>query len=84
MNSFIDYLNSTNNSGGNTAGSLAEFQVKSQYFAAVRVDRKIGSYITKEIKNGNHKAYILTGFAGDGKTSILAQVLYELGYLETG
>lgn len=84
MNSFIDYLNSTNNYGGNTTGSLAEFQVKSQYFSAIRIDRKIGSYIAEQINSGNHMAYILTGFAGDGKTSILAQVLNELGYLEEG
>ena len=29
MNDFVNYLNSTNNVGGNSTGSLAERQVKS-------------------------------------------------------
>ena len=82
MNDFINYLNSTNNVGGNSTGSLAETQVKSSYYDAVKVDRKLGIYITDCVKSGNHKAFILTGHAGDGKTSILVQVLKSLGRLQ--
>ena len=46
MNEFINYLNSTNNVGGNSTGSLAESQVKSTYYDSVKVDRKLGTYIT--------------------------------------
>lgn len=81
MNFFIDYLNSTNNAGSDTTGALAEAQVKSEYYGSIKVDRKLGSYISNNVRGGNHKAYILTGHAGDGKTSILVQVLLELGYL---
>lgn len=84
MNGFIDYLNSTNNVGGNSMGSLAEAQVKSPYFDSIKVDRKVGLRISKEIEQGVHKAYILTGHAGDGKTSILVQVLKALGLLSSG
>ena len=45
MNGFVEYLNSTNNVGGNSTGSLAEAQVKSKYFDLVKVDRKLGRYI---------------------------------------
>ena len=84
MNEFINYLNSTNNVGGNSTGSLAESQVKSTYYDFVKVDRKLGTYITNCVGSGDHKAFILTGHAGDGKTSILVQVLKALGYLQSG
>lgn len=84
MNEFINYLNSTNNVGGNSTGSLAESQVKSTYYDSVKVDRKLGTYITDCVCAGDHKAFILTGHAGDGKTSILVQVLKTLGHLQNG
>lgn len=84
MNDFINYLNSTNNVGGNSTGSLAESQVKSSYYDYVKVDRRLGSYITDCVSSDNHQAFILTGHAGDGKTSILVQVLKTLGYLQNG
>ena len=84
MNEFINYLNSTNNVGGNSTGSLAESQVKSSYYDFVKVDRKLGTYITDCVGSGDHQAFILTGHAGDGKTSILVQVLKALGYLQSG
>ena len=84
MNGFVDYLNSTNNVGGNSTGSLAESQVKSEYYDKVKVERRIGNYITDSIISNNHRTYILTGHAGDGKTSILVQVLKSLGYIQPG
>lgn len=81
MNEFVSYLNSINNVGGNSTGSLAESQVKSTYFEKVKVDRKLGHYIADSVRSENYKAFILTGHAGDGKTSILVQVLKELDYL---
>lgn len=84
MNEFINYLNSTNNVGGNSTGSLAESQVKSGFYDSVKVDRRLGTHITDCVSSGNHQAFILTGHAGDGKTSILVQVLKALGYLQKG
>lgn len=83
MNEFIDYLNSTNNIGGNSTGSLAETQVKSPFYDYVKIDRRIGTRISNEILEGNYKSYILTGHAGDGKTSILVQILKKLDLLNT-
>lgn len=84
MNGFIDYLNSTNNLGGDSTGSLAETQVKNPYYNVVKIDRKIGLRISQEINQGVYKTYILTGHAGDGKTSILVQVLKSLQLLSDG
>lgn len=84
MNTFVEYLNSTNNASGNSTGSLAESQVKSVYFDKVKVDRKLGRYIADTVKNHKYHAFILTGHAGDGKTSVLVQVLKELHLLNNG
>lgn len=84
MNDFVNYLNSTNNVGGNSTGSLAERQVKSSYYDDVKVDRNLGRYITSCVLNNDHRTFILTGHAGDGKTSILVQVLKSLNRLATG
>lgn len=58
MNDFINYLNSTNNVGGNSTGSLAETQVKSRYYDSVKVDRRLGTYITNCVQSGNHTAIV--------------------------
>lgn len=84
LNGFVDYLNSTNNAGGNSTGSLAESQVKSEYFDRVKVDRNLGRYIAETVKKHEYHAFILTGHAGDGKTSVLVQVLKSLNLLSNG
>jgi len=84
MNDFVTYLNSVNNVGGNSTGSLAEAQVKSEFFDMVKVDRQLGDYISNSVRSKDYKSFILTGHAGDGKTSILVQVLKNLGYLSSG
>lgn len=81
-NRFVDYLNSMNNAGSNTIAALAESQVLSEYYDKIRIERVIGKRIAEQIKSGDHSAYIITGHAGDGKTSILVQVLTELNVLE--
>lgn len=81
MNEFVSYLNSFNNVGGNSTGSLAETQVNSPFFDKVKVTRKIGQYIVNSVRSGEFKSFILTGHAGDGKTSILVQVLKDLQLL---
>ena len=61
MNEFVTYLNSINNVGGNSTGSLAEAQVKSEFFDMVKVDRQLGDYISNRVRSKNFKAFILTG-----------------------
>ena len=84
MNEFVSYLNSINNMGGSSTGSLAEAQVKSPYFDKVKVDRKLGTYIVDSVRSGQFRTFILTGHVGDGKTSILVQVLKELALIHPG
>lgn len=82
-NDFIDYLNSTNHISGDSTGSLAEKQVKSEYFEKVNIDRALADSIYESVVQKKNQVFILTGHAGDGKTSILAQVLRKLGKLNT-
>ena len=84
MNAFIDYLNSMHNSSGDSLGALAERQIQSSYSPLCHVSRRLGKIIAGQIRDGVHAAYIITGHAGDGKTSILVQVLRELGMIRPG
>lgn len=83
-NEFIKYLNSMNNASGDNINALAEAQVTNKYYNSIRVDRKLGKFIQNKISNGDCKTYIITGHAGDGKTSILVQILRDLNLLEEG
>jgi len=83
-NEFIDYLNSMNNASSSTINALAESQVTNPYYSKIKIDRRMGKYIADSIINGEKMTYILTGHAGDGKTSILVQVLSELKLLSDG
>ena len=79
---FVDYLNSMNSADGNSSGSLAEVQVTNKFYKKIHVKRNLGDYIKKSIENKEDKVFFITGHAGDGKTSILAQILKELGLLD--
>jgi len=83
-NEFIKYLNSMNNASGNNINALAESQVTNKYYNDIRVDRKLGKFIQNKITSGEHRTFIITGHAGDGKTSILVQILRDLNLLEEG
>ena len=83
-NKFINYLNSMNNANSSNINSLAESQVLNEFYHIIQVERNLGKYIAQEIKNNKNECFILTGHAGDGKTSILVQVLRELELLDKG
>lgn len=83
-NEFVEYLNSMNNANSGNINALAESQVTNKFYDAIRVERKLGSNIVKEIKSAENQVYILTGHAGDGKTSILVQILRDLELLKPG
>lgn len=79
-NSFLDYLNSMNNADANGKGALAESQVSSPFYQKIMVRRGISDFLLKQVTE-KPTAIILTGHAGDGKTSLLAQLLEDLGCL---
>lgn len=81
MNKFVDYLNSMNNASSNTVAALAEAQVLSPFYKEIQIERRLGTYIADRIRSNEKLTVILTGHAGDGKTSILVQILRELNLL---
>lgn len=83
-NDFIEYLNSMNNANSSNKNALAESQVLSKYYDKIKIDRKLGEVLYEKLFGKNSIAVILTGHAGDGKTSILIQILNELGYFKNG
>lgn len=85
MNGFVKYLNSMNSAKSESKNSLAESQLMTEYYSRIEVKREISKAITSYLKDGEeNEAIILTGHAGDGKTSILVQVLEDFGYFEEG
>ena len=68
-NTFVSYLNSMNNAGSDTVAALAEAQVLNKYYSQIKIERKLGRYISDRIRSGEKDVYILTGHAGDGKTA---------------
>lgn len=83
-NDFIEYLNSMNNANSSNKNALAESQVLSKYYDDIKIDRKLGEVLYNKLFDDKATAVILTGHAGDGKTSILIQILNELGYFKNG
>lgn len=81
-NKFVEYLNSMNNVDGHSANALAESQINNDFYKEIKVERNIAEYIKKSIELNEEKTFIITGHAGDGKTSILAQILTDLDLLE--
>lgn len=84
MNEFVKYLNSINSAKSESMNALAESQLLSEYYSKIEVKREISNVITRYLKKDEPESIILTGHAGDGKTSILIQVLKEFGYFNKG
>ena len=82
--SFIRYLNSLHSASGDNQNSYAESNITSPFFAKTSVPRKVGDYIAKSLLLDEPKLLILTGHAGDGKTSLLLQVLLQWGVIREG
>jgi hypothetical protein len=74
MNGFVEYLNSLNNANSSNQNALAEAQVTNKYYKKFHVDRDIGTYLAEELAK-KPTCVILTGHAGDGKTSLVYQIL---------
>ncbi|MFJ8236356.1 hypothetical protein ACIQ34_11480 [Ureibacillus sp. NPDC094379] len=81
--SYIKYLQSMNNANSSNDNAIAESQFTNPFYEKIRVERKIGTHLIEKI-NENPSFIILTGHAGDGKTSLLHQILRKVGAIEAG
>jgi hypothetical protein len=77
-NGFIAYLNSIHNLGAGGANALAETQALNHYFSALYTAFPVVTEIVEALQNGKHKVVVLTGHAGDGKSTVALDVLKHL------
>lgn len=79
MNEFVSYLNGLHNYNAQNQNAYGERNIESPYYAKTMVHIEVCDYIISAINNNDPHIIILTGHAGDGKTSIMFQVLEQLG-----
>lgn len=69
-NPFVAYLNSLHSITPTNENSLAESQSTNPYFCYIHVPLKVTDYIFTKLTKNEVKHVILTGHAGDGKSTI--------------
>lgn len=78
-NNFVTYLNTLHNVGANNENAIAEGSFLNEYQKFLNVERPVNSFLEHIVKNEDTGVFIITGHAGDGKTSLLFQVFNKLG-----
>ncbi|OGO79372.1 MAG: hypothetical protein A2Y23_01145 [Clostridiales bacterium GWB2_37_7] len=73
-NPFVSYLNSLQRSGGCNENALAESQACNPQFSSIHVEHPLANIIFDELSGPDDKHIILTGHAGDGKSTLALQV----------
>ncbi len=76
-NLFVAYLNSLSNASAGNENATAESQITTEYFNCIQVENPVTDYIFDLVYN-KHTNVILTGNAGDGKTTIAAEIFKRL------
>ena len=69
-NPFLAYLNSLHNTTGSNENALAEAQARSRFFSVIHVRSAVAEFARKQILGSERRHVILTGHAGDGKSTI--------------
>ncbi|WP_020160010.1 hypothetical protein [Methylobacter marinus] len=76
-NGYIAYLNSLHNLSSNSANALAESQALNRYFADLYQPFPIVDAVVSALQGGE-RVVVLTGHAGDGKSTIALDLLKRL------
>ncbi len=79
MNDFVKYLNGLHNYYAQNQNAYGERNISSPYYSKTMVPIEVCSFILSSINENPPHVIILTGHAGDGKTSIMFQALGALG-----
>lgn len=81
QNSYIGYLNSLHNLSADGSNALAESQALSPYFDELYVAFPLAKTVKDALTSSKDKVIILTGHAGDGKSTVALDVFKHLhGY----
>lgn len=78
LNPFVGYLNSLQRSGGSNENALAESQACNAQFASIHVGHPLADIICEELRSPNGRHVILTGHAGDGKSTLALEIYKRL------
>lgn len=73
QNPFVLYLNSLSNASAGNENATAEAQIGNIFFPNIRVEHPVSQFIYHQLFT-EKKHVILTGNAGDGKTTIAAEI----------
>ena len=76
---YVSYINSLHDYNAQNSNAYGEKNVDNHFFKDVMVEVGLSKYIIKNLNSSNPHVIVLTGHAGDGKTSIMYQVLSDLG-----
>jgi len=77
-NPFLAYLNSLQNTTGSNENSLAETQALSPFFGLIHVPSAVALYARNQLTGKDRHHVILTGHAGDGKSTIGLELFKSL------
>lgn len=83
-NPFVGYLNSLQRSGGSNENALAESQACNAQFASIHVAHPLADIIYEELRAPNGRHVILTGHAGDGKSTLALEIYKRLSGVASG
>jgi hypothetical protein len=77
-NPFVSYLNSLHRLNASNENALAEYQACNPFFAQIHIPHPLTQAIVDELKKADGRQIILTGQAGDGKSTIALSVYKQL------
>ena len=77
-NPFVAYLNTLQGIDANNKGSLAESQARNPLFKELRVPHPLAAEIINELTGDDDGHVILTGHAGDGKSTLALEIIRAL------
>ena len=77
-NNFIAYINSLHNLGAGGANALAESQALNHYFAELYEPFPLVDVVVNALTGDPDQVVVLTGHAGDGKSTVALDVLKQL------
>ena len=78
QNSYIAYLNSLHNVGASGANALAESQALNGFFAELYEPFPVVDDVLGALRETRDRVVILTGHAGDGKSTVALDILKRL------
>jgi hypothetical protein len=75
---FLDYLNQLHNTTADNRNALAEAQARSRFFGSIHVSWPITDLVWEKLTAPDGENIILTGHAGDGKSTIGLEIFKRL------